>query len=509
MRGLQSPSQQFGDLFVAVQQAHLFEDSKTFADAVPRRPVDDILLDWRKAGALAGKSLRQFVEVNFTLPQRGWDAPPQGLSLAEHIDTLWDMLTRSQRDQEPRGSDIRLPCPYVIPGGRFRELYYWDSYFTMLGLALAGRQQLVESMITNFGNLIDRFGFIPNGTRSYYLSRSQPPFFYLMAGLSQDMSEKARRQRLVWMRREYGFWMSGAEGIAPGGEHRRVVRLCDGTLLNRYWDDVAAPRDESWREDVALAEEAEQPAASLWRNLRAAAESGWDFSSRWMGDATTLASIRTTRILPVDLNCLLHGLERTIAEYAAALGQRDIETQFRECAQRRSDAIERVMWNEALGCHADFDLDAGDVSHALTAAAAFPLYADVTTADRAARISTALEALLKPGGLATTPKTSGEQWDAPNGWAPLQWVAVAGLRRYGNDALATKIARHWLATVQGQFDRCGQLFEKYDVERRDVGGGGEYATETGFGWTNGVVLALADYIREVSVDEEIPRHDCP
>lgn len=490
-----SPSQQFGDLFVAVQKARLFEDSKTFADAVPRRPVHDILVDWRRAGALSGQSLRQFVEVNFTVPHVGRDAPPRGLPLAEHIDTLWDMLTRSQGDQEPRGSDIRLPRPYVIPGGRFRELYYWDSYFTMLGLALAGRQQLVESMIANFGNLIDRFGFIPNGTRSYYLSRSQPPFFYLMAGLSKDMSEDARRQRLAWMQREYGFWMSGADNVAPGGEHRRVVRLSDGTLLNRYWDDVAAPRDESWREDVALAEGAEQPAASLWRNLRAAAESGWDFSSRWMGDGASLTSIRTTRLLPVDLNCLLHGLECQIAGYAGGLGLRDIDTLYRERGRRRADAIERVMWNEVLGCHSDFDLDAGEVSHALTAAAAFPLYAGITTVDRAARISGALERLLKPGGLATTLQASGQQWDAPNGWAPLQWVAVAGLQKYGNTTLGEQIARRWLGTVERQFARHGQLFEKYDLDRCDIGGGGEYVTETGFGWTNGVALALADFIR--------------
>ena len=234
MRGLQSPSQQFGDLFVAVQQAHLFEDSKTFADAVPRRPVDDILLDWRKAGALAGKSLRQFVEVNFTLPQRGWDAPPQGLSLAEHIDTLWDMLTRSQRDQEPRGSDIRLPCPYVIPGGRFRELYYWDSYFTMLGLAEAGRQGLVEDMVDLFAGMIERFGHIPNGARSYYLSRSQPPVFYLMAALSRRRGDT---RLIAAMRREHDYWMSGG----------RVVTLGDGDYANhadelRYSDPAATAK---------------------------------------------------------------------------------------------------------------------------------------------------------------------------------------------------------------------------------------------------------------------------
>lgn len=494
MTARQSPSQQLGDLFATVQQAQLFGDSKTFADAVPRRPVEDILLDWRKAGILAGKPLQQFVETNFILPQARRDASPRNLSLAEHIDSLWDMLTRRADDRAPQGSEIGLPCPYVVPGGRFRELYYWDSYFTMLGLALSGRQPLVEAMIGNFGNLIDRFGFIPNGTRSYYLSRSQPPFFYLMAGLSRDMSENARKQRLAWMQREYGFWMSGAEALAPGSEHRRVVRLADGTLLNRYWDDVAAPRDESWREDVALAERAEQPAESLWRNLRAAAESGWDFSSRWMGGGGDLASIRTTRFLPVDLNCLLHGLERQIAGYAAGLGLGDIDTLYSERARRRAEAIERVMWNEAMGCHSDFDLDAGKVARALTAAAAFPLYTRVATTDRAMQISAALEGLLKPGGLATTLQTSGQQWDAPNGWAPLQWVAVAGLRQYGNKTLGDEIARRWLATVERQFDRHGQLFEKYDLERGDVGGGGEYVTETGFGWTNGVVLALADAV---------------
>jgi alpha,alpha-trehalase len=489
-----SPARTWGALFAAVQEARLFADSKTFADAVPRCPVADILRAWEEAAAPTGETLRQFVEANFTVPQVAAEPVAADPSMADHIDRLWDALTRHPATHPPQSSGIDLPRPYVVPGGRFRELYYWDSYFTMLGLAASGRHELVEAMIANFGSLIDRFGHIPNGTRSYYLSRSQPPVFYLMVGLSQDRGATARRERLGWMRREHAFWMDGAATLAPGDAHRRVVRLADGVLLNRYWDDCAAPRDEAWYEDVTLAREARQPAASLWRNLRAAAESGWDFSTRWLDESGELATIRTTRLLPVDLNCLLYGLERTISQEAAALGEPEVAATFAACAEARGAAVERLMWNASLGCHADFDLDTGQASAMPTAAAAFPLFVGLAAAERTAQVASALERLLRRGGLVTTAVTSGQQWDAPNGWAPLQWIAVAGLSRYGQAPLAKEIAQRWLALVESQYRRHGQLFEKYDVERGDIGGGGEYATETGFGWTNGVVLALRDFL---------------
>ncbi|MFT3978072.1 MAG: alpha,alpha-trehalase TreA [Sphingomonas bacterium] len=487
------PSALFGPLFEAVQRARLFADSKTFADAAPRRSPAAILADWQAAPAAGPVALRAFVAANFEIPTERRDLPASGEDLADHIAHLWPCLTRPPLPAREGESALAVARRHVVPGGRFRELYYWDSYFTMLGLVRSGRQDLVEEMIAVFGDLLDTYGHIPNGTRSYYLSRSHPPVFYLMAALSRDGSEAARRRRLEWMRIEHRFWMAGEEELAPGAAHRRVVRLPDGSMLNRYWDDRPAPRDESWREDVALAEaNPQRDAPGLWRDLRAGAESGWDFSARWLDDSTDLASIRTTTFLPIDLNSLLHGLEQAIAVTADGLGEAPLAREFTVRARARAVAIETYFWNAGQGFYADRDLKNGRANDRLTGACAFPLFCGIARPDRAARTADALAGLLRPGGLLATAIHSGQQWDAPNGWAPLQWIAVEGLRAYGHDDLARRIARRWVAMVEAAYRETGMLFEKYDVEACRGGGGGEYAPVTGFGWTNGVTLALLD-----------------
>ncbi len=484
-----TPAETYGALFRAVQERGVFPDSKTFADAIPRRSPAEILRDWDAMPTPDDAALEAFVHANFELPEPEQGVAPDARPLGDYITALWPTLTREAEVPTAGSSLLALPERHVVPGGRFRELYYWDSYFTMLGLARSGRQDLVESMIANFGSLIDRYGHIPNGTRSYYLSRSHPPVFYLMAALSQN--DGARAARLRWMRAEHDFWMAGEDDLAPGGEHRRVVRLADGALLNRYWDDRAAPRDESWREDVELAREAPgRPAPELWRDIRAAAESGWDFSSRWLGDGRSLATIRTTRIVPIDLNALLFGLESAIVADAAALNQTDIADHFARRANERRNAVVRHLWNDAAGCYADYDLDTANTRDQSTAAQGFALFTGVADPAHAPRVANALRGLLRAGGLLTTTHATGQQWDAPNGWAPLQWVAVQGLRDYGEAALADDIATRWATMVERHYRSTGELLEKYDVENCAAGGGGEYGVEIGFGWTNGVTLEI-------------------
>jgi alpha,alpha-trehalase len=486
-----TPASLFGPIFAAVQEQRLFADSKSFADAIPLHPVDRILSEWASVAPCRPDALRAFVDRNFALPGEDPDGLAGTAPIADHIAALWPVLTRRQDFSAPGSSEIALPRPFVVPGGRFRELYYWDGYFTSLGLVRSGRQDLVEDMIANFGSLLDRFGHIPNGTRTYYLSRSHPPFFYLMAALSRDGSEAGRRRRLEWMRVEHRFWMDGADRLAPGTEGRRVVRLSDGALLNRYWDDADGPRDESWREDVTLAGGMPgRDSAGLWRDIRAAAESGWDFSSRWLDDGHSLATIRTTRLVPIDLNCLIFGLEQAIADEARALGDTATADLFAACARTRAAAITRHLWNGPAGFFADYDLDLGGVREQLTAATAFALFTGICDPARARRVANALEQLLRPGGLLTTLSETDQQWDAPNGWAPLQWIAAVGLRRYGRADLAAAIGERWIAMVDRYYRSTGLLLEKYDVERGGAGAGGEYVVETGFGWTNGVTLAF-------------------
>ncbi|AHJ73575.1 alpha,alpha-trehalase [Kosakonia sacchari] len=495
----QPPDILLGPLFSDVQTAKLFPDQKTFADAVPKGDPLMILADYRMQRMQTSFDLRHFVDVNFTLPKEGEKyVPPEGQNLREHIDGLWPVLTRTTDSAGKWDSLLPLPKPYVVPGGRFREVYYWDSYFTMLGLAESGHWDKIEDMVTNFAHEIDTWGHIPNGNRSYYLSRSQPPFFSLMVELlATHDGDEALKTWLPQMEKEYQYWMEGADTLQPGQANKRVVKLSDGSVLNRYWDDRDTPRPESWLDDVTTAKNnPNRPATEIYRDLRSAAASGWDFSSRWMDDPNQLGTIRTTSIVPVDLNALMFKMEKMLARGYQAAGDSAKASQYDALANARQKGIEANLWNEKEGWYADYDLKTKKVRNQLTAAALYPLFVNAAAKDRADKVaSAAKERLLKPGGIATTTVNSGQQWDAPNGWAPLQWVATAGLQNYDQQKLAMEVSWRFLTNVQHTYDREKKLVEKYDVSTTGTGGGGgEYPLQDGFGWTNGVTLKMLDQI---------------
>ena len=490
----ESPQALFGELFVAVQQAHLFPDSKVFPDAVPRLAPDLILQRFRQERPQSAAALRSFVDVNFTLPSDAATVmATERLGLGAHIDALWDRLIRSSAAAPAYSSLLPVPRPYVVPGGRFREMYYWDSYFTMLGLVDSGRRELAGDMVRNFASLIDTYGHVPNGTRTYYLSRSQPPFFFKMVGLMSEEDPAAAYARyLPELRREYAFWMQGAADLRRGTAHRRVVALPDGGILNRYWDDAASPRDESYREDAELARSSGREPRQLYRDIRAAAESGWDFSSRWFAEAQDRASIRTTQILPVDLNSLLFGLEAAIRAGCERVGNAACGREFARRTDDRKRAMDRYLWDAHAGAYFDYHWTQGRRNPQLTAATLYPLFVAAASNAQASQVADAVaRTLLRPGGLVTTTQQTGQQWDAPNGWAPLQWIAIAGLRQYHEDRPAEAIACRWLVNVRRVFEQSGKLIEKYDVVSTGrSGGGGEYPLQDGFGWTNGVTRRL-------------------
>ncbi|MGH8284491.1 MAG: alpha,alpha-trehalase TreA, partial [Steroidobacteraceae bacterium] len=414
---------------------------------------------------------------------------------------LWSVLERPPDEVRPHSSLLPLPYRYVVPGGRFREIYYWDSYFTMLGLEESGRYDLALDMVKNFAHLIDRYGHIPNGNRSYYLSRSQPPFFAAMVNLiAAHEGEAVYARFLPQLAREYEFWMDGAAKLRAGEAHRRVVRLPDGTVLNRYWDDRASPREEAYRHDVETARAGSRAAAEVFRNLRAAAESGWDFSSRWLADGRKLSTIRTVELLPIDLNCLLYHLEQTLARAYRVANRSDEAASVSARAWERRVAIHRLLWNAELGVFGDYAWREGRLTDHVTAATLYPLFFGLADREQAQRIAAAVgHVLLQPDGLATTVVRTGQQWDAPNGWAPLQWIAVKGLRDYGHGELAEDIARRWIRENVAAYRASGKLFEKYDVTGEGEAGGGEYPLQDGFGWTNGVLRRLlADYSASVA-----------
>lgn len=490
------PDELYGELFAAVQLNHVFTDQKAFADAVPKKSPAAIVHEYEERKEDSKLDLKTFVLERFSLTPAKEATPPRGLTLTEHIEWLWPRLTREITTVPEGSSLLALPKPYVVPGGRYQELYYWDSYFTMVGLAKSGQTELVHSMLDDFAYELDRYGRIPNGSRSYQLSRSQPPFFAAMVELVAELEgEGVYTRYLPQLQREHAFWMAGASELQPGSAERRVVRLPDGTLLNRYWDDRDTPRPEAYANDVATAaeDESRQP-AEIYRELRAAAESGWDFSSRWLADGKTLHTIQTTSYLPIDLNSLLYRLEKVIAHACQQARDQACVDSFTKYAQQRAAAIDRYLWNDAGYYYTDYNWKRAQAADAVTAAVAFALFAGVATPERAEQTAKALERLLAPGGLLTSARNTSEQWDAPNGWAPLVWIAVDGLRRYQQHDLAREIGTRFLRRVQALFAAEGKLVEKYDVQSEEVrgGGGGEYPLQDGFGWTNAVTLKLLE-----------------
>ena len=493
-----SPADLYGPLFEAVQGRRIFADGKTFVDATPRMPAQQILADYATERPGDDAALRRFVEARFDVPGQQEETPAptvaDRLPLRAHIAALWPVLTRPPLEPAPGSSALALPASYVVPGGRFREIYYWDSYFTLLGLKADGENALVESMIENFEALIATHGHIPNGARTYYLSRSQPPFFALMVGLSDRRDPVSRRRQLQALRGEHAFWMSGAGCARTAGACAHVVRMPDGALLNRYWDARDTPRDESWGEDVATAKQAAgRPAPEVYRELRSGAESGWDFSSRWLDDPQDLATIQTTQIVPVDLNSLLWSLERTIAAHCRELAEDTCVAEYDARATDRLRAMDRYLWSASERRFGDWDLRTGRMTPHISAAGLYPLFAGLATPEQADGMAALAQThLLAPGGLRTTSVNTGQQWDSPNGWAPLQWVGVEGLRRYGHVHLAERIGTRWLHTVDRVYGETGKMLEKYDIETQRPGRGGEYPLQDGFGWTNGVTRVLLD-----------------
>ena len=489
-----TPAELYPGLFERVQLECVYADGKTFVDALPRTTPDVILEEYERAHDEPGFDLRAFVTARFQdPPARASEYRSRtGVDIETHIDELWKVLERAPDQAQPRSSLLPLPHRYIVPGGRFREIYYWDSYFTMLGLEQSGRHDVAVDMVRNFAYLIDRYGHIPNGNRTYYLSRSQPPFFSAMVNLIAVREGDAVYGRLLpQLQREYDFWMDGATTLARGQAHRRVVRLRDGTLLNRYWDDRHTPREESYREDVATARASNRPPAEVYRNLRAAAESGWDFSSRWLADGRTLATIRTVELVPVDLNSLLYGLEQTLAHAYRVTGQAERAAQVSARAWDRREAIHRYLWDAHEGVFGDYAWRERRLTGHLSAATLYPLFFGVATAEQAGGVAAAVRArLLQPDGLATTTSHTGQQWDAPNGWAPLQWIGIEGLSNYGHASLAREIALRWIRENVAFYRTTGRLVEKYDVSGDAAARGGEYPLQDGFGWTNGVLRRL-------------------
>ena len=486
----QDAAELYGELFVRVQTEPLFPDSKHFVDMIPRVSAREINADYALHRPRNREQLLIFVNQHFRPPADPVSnfraQPSEGID--HHINRLWDYLKREPTEEQQAASSlIPLPYPYVVPGGRFREIYYWDSYFVQLGLLVDQRDLMFQNMVKNFEHLILTTGRIPNGNRDYYRGRSQPPFFAHMVALWQERyGLKSALQFVPALEAEYKFWMSGD----------RAVALAPARMLNRFWDDKAAPRPEAYKEDINLAGKAatalHRSPQEFYRDLRAGAESGWDYSSRWFLDPMEFASVQTTSLLPVDLNALLYYVERKLAEYARASDEPAKARHYDELAEQRKLLIQTLLWDEKTGTFRDYNWRTRERSPMYTVAMVAPLFVGVATPAQARRVAEVLKReFLKPGGLVTTLYVTGQQWDSPNGWPPHQWMAYAGLKHYNLDELADQIRTRWMKLNERVFNATGKMVEKYNVIDLTLEtGGGEYPLQDGFGWSNGVYRAF-------------------
>lgn len=486
-----------------------------------------------------------------------------------------------------KSSLIQIATPVIVPGGRFVEIYYWDSYWIIRGLALAGKFRHAQQQLCAFFSFVDRFGFMPNGSRRYYLDRSQPPIIAASTDVVVEALREAgnvaeaielEEQALPRLLREYlGFWMNPRTGHIVCAD--TLNRQCKATyrssrdvfqailstgstpalLLNRYYSSITAPRPESLAKDTAVIhmvnaalangeDIAAGSAEEVMREIRAAAESGWDFSIRWSrkyisgeepdpntkrnhSDTFTEAELReffksidTTSVLPVDLNALLYDMERTIARFllryadrtpgATATAAKRLGDVFANLAIARHTAMRQLMWDSDGNVWRDWDLKRAATSRIVSAASVVPLWAGLSDDMGDVPVD---PSLLQGWGIVPTMFFTGQQWDSPNVWAPLLHFAVEYLDRSqgrwdfserlpkptGTDALSPNAGQaSWLAkmfllsTAKARAANIankaeGLFYEKYNTLKVGSGGsGGEYANQVGFGWTNGLEVEL-------------------
>jgi alpha,alpha-trehalase len=399
----------------------------------------------------------------------------------DHIEKMWNGLIR-KTPARTNSSLIPLPHPFFISGARFQEGYYWDSYFVMPSLLRTGRERLVRGQIDNFLFLIENYGLVPNGNRDYYLSRSQPPLLTQMiclyiehkmiGGLKPEILDWIRTRAFPLAKRDYeNFWMN------------KGTRYDPTTGLNMHYDSLNVARLERHSSDQELA------VAKTYRDVRAEAESGKDFTDAFEGEATNVAGVM--------LNSILYQVERDLAFMAMLLGDHSQYEHFQYAAGKRQHSINKYLWDTDGGIYRDFNLRTRKRSAVITADTFLPLHFAIASGRQAELVREKLPVLERDGGLMSSERKSGKQWDAPYGWAPHHYFAISGLRRYGFLGDAVRLAAKWVRTIDRAYSATGKIIEKIDAVRgaAPVEEGDKYVTQDGFLWTNGVYLwALTDIL---------------
>jgi alpha,alpha-trehalase len=448
---------------------------------------------------------------------------------------------------------LYLENKYVVPGGRFNEMYGWDSYFIIRGLLRSGRVELARGMVDNFFFEVEHYGAMLNANRTYYLTRSQPPFLSSMFVDVYGALQKSGHGDTAWLtkgyadlEKDYSMW-------------NRDPHLAGDTGLSRYYDFGEGPPAEALQDETGFYRKvatyfffhpaqadhyieenlpgAAQPVAGAaytlqvcdvsstmaraecekrrefklssdyYRGDRSMRESGFDVSFRFgpFGAATH-------HYAPVCLNSLLYKTEKDLEQISRWLGHTADAGKWSKRADERKKLISRYLWDDKAGFFFDYDLQTGQRSSYRYATTFYPLWAGLATAEQAKAVVKNLSALERPGGVAMSPEETGAQWDLPYGWGNIEMVAIDGLRRYGFDADADRISYEFLSMVAENFRRDGNIREKYNVVTRSSEAHVELGYQmnvVGFGWTNAAFLELLHGLPKDMVERLASEQDRP
>ncbi len=398
--------------------------------------------------------------------QRGVIDPPHIETALKYIEKHWQVLIHEEKMD--KGTVLGLPNKYVVPAAdpranfSFREQYYWDSYFTAVGLVNTQHQELAEGMLDNLIFLFERFHFIPNASRMYYMSRSQPPFLTSYIRLVYDTGHKDK----VWLKKYMDVAVREYEEVWDSNEHPFWHQVDHG--LTRYYD------------------------INLLHDL-AEAESGWDMTPRF--------ERKCLDFTPIDLNSLIYKYEMDFAWTADQLGDHKKAVYWHSKASKRKNLVTKYMWHGRKGFYFDYNYVKKQKGDVWSLAGFFPMWAGMATSEQADMLVKNLYRFMHSGGLATTTRpfidtnllfgSLKTQWAFPNGWAPLHWIVLEGLKKYGYEKEADDIARRWITTNLYWFEKDGVFLEKYNVvkpHKHPVEG--VYPSQTGFGWTNAIFKDL-------------------
>jgi alpha,alpha-trehalase len=527
---------------VAVEQR-----APTVSAAAPREPINDYIRQGWNTLSRSMSECKSVVDPKVkTVPVMylpfGMETPASVTAMeaechveVRHLPRAIHHLGEVMPRELPVEGLLYLPNKYVVPGGRFNEMYGWDSYFILLGLEHDGRQDLARGMVENFFFEIENYGAILNANRTYFFTRSQPPFLTSMIREVYEHPAAGTQPDKAWLakaygdaERDYALWISAphkagdtglaryndlGEGPVPemaddSNYYPDVIRwlLAHPGVHSEYLVNSSDRPNAAEARGLALAScdiniskvcaaavvDGHRLSAAFYKSDRAMRESGFDPSFRFGPFSGS-----TSNYAPVCLNSLLYKYERDMADFAGMLGKKSEAAEWTRRAEARRTAINKYLWDAASGMYMDYDFTTGQRSTYRYITMYYPLWSGAASAAQAAAVEKKLSLFEESGGLQTSDYQSGVQWDAPFGWAPITWLAVSGLEQNGFHDDAVRVSNKFRATILENFERDGTIREKYNVVSGSANvqvATGYKSNVVGFGWTNAVYLKMGDLV---------------